>query len=92
MAKSNQWAQRLRGIRVMVSELASAADDRLNDLDALSAGIARLVKREEDPVVNRLGSIGEYLAQDGAAEVSSKFGELLEHIDAAIGEAEGRAI
>lgn len=47
MAKSNRLAEKLRGIRVMVSELASAADDRLNDLDALSASIDAAIAEAE---------------------------------------------
>jgi len=90
MAKSNRLAERLRGIRVMVSELASAADDRFSDLSGLSAAVGRLLK-PGDPILSRLCSIGEYLAEDGAAEVSSKFEELLESIDSVIEEAEGRA-
>jgi hypothetical protein len=89
-SQSPKLTERLRGIRVMVAELASAADDRFDDLAALGAGIARIAKHD-DPTVSRLGSIVEYLAGDGAAEVSYKLNELTERIDAAIEEVEGRA-
>lgn len=83
MAKSKELAAKLRGIRVMVAELVSAADDRFSDLSGLSAGIARIAKHD-DPTVSRLGYIGECLARDGAAEVSYKLNEIAERLDAAI--------
>jgi hypothetical protein len=88
MSRSKLLADKLRGIRVMLEELAFAANDRFNDLEGLNAGVARLAKLD-DPTVSRLGTIGEYLAGDGAAEISFKLNEIAERIDVAIAMAKG---
>jgi len=83
-----ELTNKLRGIRTMAEELAAAAEDRFEDLEALGESIRRLTAGE-DTAVSGLGAIGRYLAQDSAVEIETKFAEILKHIDAAIAQAEG---
>jgi hypothetical protein len=79
--------KKLRALNVMVEELATAADDRFSDLQALGDAVRKL-SSGKDTTVSRLGAISQCLAQDGTGEVLGLIEEIRARIDDLVKQAE----